>query len=149
MAEFKYRLATLLRIRESARDERRVQLAQAYRAEEMLRSRQQRVAEELAVLAGRIRAAAGPGAVDVDTLLDAQRFELVLKAERQQLAAQGEQVRAEVRRRHEALVEANREVQVLQKLRERQFQRWRDEEDRREVKRLDEVAQRLSVKEEF
>jgi len=148
MATFKYRLATFLRIRESARDERRVRLAQAYRAEEMLRSRQQRVAEELAVLAARIRAAAAPGAVDVDTLLDAQRFELVLKAERQQLAAQEEQVRAEIRRRHEALVEANREVQVLQKLRERQFQRWRGEEDRREVKRLDEVAQRLSVKEE-
>jgi len=148
MAKFKYRMATLLRLRESARDERRIQLAQAYRAEEMLRSRQQQVAEELVALAGRIRAAAGPGAVDVDRLLDAQRFELVLKARQQQLAAQQEQIRAETQRRRQALVEANREVQVLEKLRERQFQRWRDEENRRETRRLDEVAQRSSIKEE-
>jgi flagellar FliJ protein len=149
MAKFKYRMATLLRLRESARDERRIQLAQAYRAEEMLRSRQQQVAEELVALAGRIRTAAGPGAVDVDRLLDAQRFELVLKARQQQLAAQQEQIRAETQRRRQALVEANREVQVLEKLRERQFQRWRDEENRRETRRLDEVAQRSSIKEEF
>ena len=32
MAKFKFRLATLLRLREAARDERRAQLAQAYRA---------------------------------------------------------------------------------------------------------------------
>jgi flagellar FliJ protein len=148
MAKFKYRMATLLRLRESARDERRIQLAQAYRAEEMLRSRQQQVAEELVALAGRIRAAAAPGVVDVDRLLDAQRFELVLKARQQQLAAQQEQIRAETQRRRQALVEANREVQVLEKLRERQFQRWRDEENRRETRRLDEVAQRSSIKEE-
>jgi len=148
MAKFKYRLATLLRLRESARDERRTQLAQAYRAEEMVLREQERVARESAELSARIRAAAGPGEVHVDSLLDAQRFELVLKARHQQLAQQRRQVEAEIQRRRQALVEANREVQVLEKLRERQRTRWHEEENRREVKRLDEVAVRSHVKEE-
>jgi flagellar export protein FliJ len=148
MAKFKYRLATLLRLRESARDERRTQLAQAYRAEAMVLEAQARLAAESAGLTARIRATAGPGEVHVDSLLDAQRFVLVLKARHQELAHQRQQVEAEIQRRRQALVEANREVQVLEKLRERQRARWQEEENRQEVKRLDEVAVRSHVKEE-
>ena len=148
MAKFKYRLATLLRLRESARDERRTQLAQADRAEAMVRQEQARLAKESAELSARIRAAAGAGEVHVDCLLDAQRFDLVLKARHHELAQQRRQVEAEIQRRRQALVEANREVQVLEKLRQRQRARWQEEENRREVKRLDEVAVRSHVKEE-
>ena len=142
MAKFKFRLATLLRLRESARDERRALLAQAYRAEDLILQERQRLEAERAALESRIRDAAGPGEIEVDRLIEAQRFELVLRTQKEQLAGQLEQVKAEIERRRQALVEANREVQVLENLREKQHQRWRDEENRREVKRLDEVGQR-------
>jgi len=145
MAKFKFRLATLLRLRESARDERRTLLAQAYRAEDLILEERQRIEAERAALERQIRDAAGPGEIEVDRLLEAQRFELVLRTQKEQLARQHEQVKAEIERRRQALVEANREVQVLEKLREKQHQRWRDEEDRREVKRLDEVGQRRAL----
>lgn len=142
MAAFTFRLATLLRLRESIRDQRRQDLAQALRAEELLRREQQRVEDELRQLTERARQAAAPGEVHVDTLLEAERFELVLLARRRLLASQQETLQAEIQRRRAALVEANRQVQVLQRLRQRQAERHRQEENRREVLALDEVAQR-------
>lgn len=148
MAKFTFRLATLLRLRESARDERRAQLAQAFQAEELIQQEQARIDGELQSLVGQVRSSAGPGEVNVDRLIDAQRFEMVLKAQTQQLARQHEQVKVEIERRRQALVEANREVQILEKLREQQRERWRDEENRQDIKRLDETAQRRGVEEE-
>lgn len=142
MAPFTFRLATLLRLRESIRDQRRQDLAQALRAEELLRQEQQRVEDELRQLTERARQAAAPGEVHVDMLLEAERFELVLLARRRLLASQQETLQAEIQRRRAALVEANRQVQVLQRLRQRQAERHRQEENRREVLALDEVAQR-------
>lgn len=142
MAPFTFRLATLLRLRESIRDQRRQDLAQALRAEELLRQEQQRVEDELRQLTERARQAAVPGEVHVDMLLEAERFELVLLARRRLLASQQETLQAEIQRRRAALVEANRQVQVLQRLRQRQAERHRQEENRREVLALDEVAQR-------
>jgi flagellar export protein FliJ len=50
--------------------------------------------------------------------------------------------------RRVALAEANREVRVLEKLRDRQHERHRQEENRQEIKELDEVAGRRAVREE-
>lgn len=148
MAAFTFRLATLLRLCESIRDQRRQDLAHALRAEELLRHEQQRVEDELHDLAQRARQAAGPGEVHVDALLEAERFELVLLARRRLLASQQEMLQAEIQRRRTALVEANRQVQILQRLRQRQAERHRHEENRREVLARDETAQRQAYAQE-
>ncbi len=142
MAKFKFRLATLLRIREATRDQRRVELAEAYRVDDLLKQQLDRVGEELNWLHEQRRGAAGPGPVEVDRLVEAHRFELALKARATHLGQQREQVSVEVQRRRQILVEASREVRVLEKLRQRQTQDHRREENRQETKRLDEVAGR-------
>jgi len=148
MAKFKFRMATYLRLREAARDERRSQLAQAYRAEEMILGEQRRLETESAALAARTREAARPGEIQLDRLLDAQRYQTLLKAQQQHLAGQHELVKTEIERRHQVLVEANRDVQVLEKLRNRQQEEHRYQENRREIGQLDEVGQRRSVEED-
>ncbi len=148
MGKFKFRLATLLRLREATRDERRGELAEAYRLDDLLRQRVDDLGGELGSLLARCRQAAGPGPVDVDQLVEAQRYELALTAQRTELERQREAVAAEIDRRRQALVEANREVRVLQKLREQQTERHRQEENRQEVKQLDEAAQVRTVAEE-
>jgi len=45
-----------------------------------------------------------------------------------------------VHKRREAVVAADREVRVLEKLRDSQHERHRDEETKQEAKRLDEMA---------
>jgi len=147
MPKFKFRLATLLRLREAARDERRTQLAEAYRVDDILQQRLRRVRAEIDQLRAECRRVAGPGTVDIDRLVESQRYELSLRAQQQQLLRQREAVTAEIERRRAALVEANREVRVLENLREKQAARYQQEENRREIKRLDEVAQRRAAQE--
>jgi flagellar FliJ protein len=145
MPKFKYRLATLLRIREAARDERQIELAEAYHADDVLRQHEEQITAEIAGLKESCREAMAPGTVDVDRVLTSQRYEMLLRAHGVQLGKQREQVGAEIERRRQLLVQANREVRVLEKLRERQVERHRDEEARREVKLLDEVGGRLGA----
>ena len=147
MARFKFRLATLLRLREATRDERRSELAEAFRADDLLEQQQGELGTELGELKSRYRAAAEPGTVHIDRLVEVQRYEVTLKAQQTQLAKQREVVAAEIERRRQVLIGADRDVRVLEKLREKQALRHRREEDRRENKRLDEVAGLCAVRE--
>ncbi len=148
MAKFKFRLATYLRLREALRDERRSHLAQAYRAEEVIVQEERRLEAESTAMAAKVRDFARPGEIDVDRLADAQRYQIVLRAQQQHVASQRALVKTEIQRRHQALVEANRDVQVLEKLRSRQSDQHRYQENRREIAHLDEIGQRRTVKED-
>jgi len=140
MAKFIFRLTALLRIREARRDECRAALADAYRVDDVLRKQFEGLSREIDALREYCRLKASPGTVDIDRLVEAQRYELVTRAKQQNVTQQRQAVAGEIERRRQALVEADREVRVLEKLRERQVEQHRREEDLREVKRLDEVA---------
>jgi flagellar FliJ protein len=140
MARFKFRLATLLKLRESARDERRTELAQAYQADDVVGGHLQQVHDELGALKNQRREAAGPGAVDIDRLIEAQRYEVILKARQRQMNEQRARLAAEIERRRVALLAANREVRILEKLRDRQTEQFLQAENRLDIKRLDEIA---------
>jgi len=148
MATFKFRLATLLRLREATRDERRMELAEVYRLDNLLQQRSDNLSSQLSSLQEQCRRVVGPGTVDVDQLVEAQRYELSLRARQKQLDQQREAVATEIQRRRQTLVEANRDVHVLEKLREKQARRHRRQEDRREIKLLDEVACGRALREE-
>ena len=143
MATFQFRLATLLKLREATRDERRTELAQALRADDLLQQRQVELARELNALQGDQRTQASGMTLDVDWLLDAQRYGLVLHLEQQQLATERSTIAQEIDKRRQALLEADREVRILEKLREVQRDRYRTAQDGLLMKQLDEVAGRL------
>jgi len=140
MSSFHFRLETLRRLRLAERDLRRADLAKAIRAEEMLHSEDRTLQRQQAAAVQRGRRLKSPGSADVDALLQAHRYELVLAARRRQLAAQIAQVQAESERRRLALVEADRQVRVLDKLRERQAAVHRQLASREEAKQFDEIA---------
>jgi flagellar FliJ protein len=145
MARFKFRMATLLKLREAARDERRTELAQAYRADDVLGKNLEQVKTELIALEDRCRKAAGPGAIDIDRLIEAQRYEIILKVQQRSLNEQRGKLAAEIERRRVALLAANREVRILEKLREHQIEQHNQAENRLDIKRLDEVARLQTV----
>lgn len=134
----KFRLATLLRLREADRDDRRGELAEAFRAAETIDEHLAEVRQHLEGL--RKLQTVEAGGVDVDRLIEAGRYEMVLRVQQLQLEQNRQQVQAEVERRREILVAADREVRVLEKLRETQQQKERAELERLAMKRLDEVA---------
>jgi len=148
MAKFKFRLSTLLRLRQSARDERRTQLARAYQADEIVAQEEQRLERDLSELENQSREASKPGPLDVDGLLETRRYELLLRAQRQHVRQQRQAVREEIENRRRTLLEADRGVRVLESLQEKQLQRHRRNENRLEIKQLDETAQRRSAQED-
>lgn len=142
MSVFRFRLSTLLRLREADRDERKVRLAEAQRAEQMIQEKIAELNGQIGMARRELAAAGGPGTVDVDRLMHAQRFGLQLEAEQQAAAAQLRAVAAETERRREALTAADREVRILEKLREQNSARFNREQAKREMKSMDEAANR-------
>ena len=139
MPEFRFRLATLLRLRQSVRDEFRLRLAESQRADEDLRDRLTRLDAERRQLQGR-RRRAGPGEVDVDRIVEVERYTSVLRSEEERLQQRRETLAVEIQQRRQSLLKADQDARSLEKLRERHLLRHRREQWRRESKQLDEVA---------
>jgi flagellar FliJ protein len=140
MARFNFRLQTLRRLREIHRDEQRGRLATAFEAERILAEQRNAVTAETAALVESQRTLMRQGALDVNQLLTAQRYQMALEAQSRTLADQAARLAEEVERRRQSLVEADREVRVLDKLEERKRQQHREASQRAETKVLDEVA---------
>jgi flagellar FliJ protein len=145
MAKYKFRLATLQKVRDARRDRDRAALAEAFRAEQVLADRNAALSSEAAELQTLQRSVLTSTVLDVNRLLEAQRYELVLKARSADLAQQQTMLAVETERRRQQLIEADREVRVLERLDERHRQEHRRKEERIEVKQLDEVANRWTA----
>ena len=140
MARFQFRLQTLRRLREIHRDEQRGRLATAFEAERILQQQRDALAQEAAEHLESQRRAMSEGRLDVNWMLTTQRYQLGLEAETKVLAEQAIRLAEEVERRRQTLVEADREVRVLDKLEERQRLLHRERANQTETKWLDEVA---------
>lgn len=140
MSVFQFRLATLLRLRLAERDERRSDLAKALAAAEILQRQGQSLLAEREENRDRIRRAGAPGSGNVDALIHGHRYEAILKGRAAQLAVQEVQVEREIERRRAILVEADRQVKVLEKLKERRAAEHRSWQDKLEARQLDEVG---------
>ena len=145
MSAFTFRLAPVLRLREATRDERRGQLAEALRLEAELSERIAHVESDLNLAVRAAQAAASPGTVNVDRLIDAGRYELTLRGERHQMQLQMQALGDEIERRRAVLAAADRDVRVLEKLREHQLERHEADERKREQRVLDEAGLRNFV----
>jgi flagellar export protein FliJ len=136
------RLATLLRLRALTRDERRTLLAAAHRDDEELVRRLTRLGGQQQRLRDDCRHAAGPGEIDIDRLVAAHRCAVGLQARERELREQRQSLAGEIERRRQSLVEADQEVQILEKLQDRRHQAQRLDAERQEAKQLDEAALR-------
>src|SRR5581483_2233371 len=121
MAAFQFRLAAVLRVREHARDEKRWELR-------ALNEVRRRMAAEIRALENELSA----HAQRIGERIRGKRLELE-QLERQLIAQRAE------------LVEAMRAVKSLEQLRKRQAEKFQREEESRQQKFLDEVAQRPFV----
>ena len=101
MSKFTFRLRTLLKLRESVRDQYRGELAQAFEAERIIEQQSAELADQLKGVHAEKAAGAEPGEIDVDRLLQSNRFELVLRSQQQELADRAKKVAEEVDRRRQ------------------------------------------------
>ncbi len=142
MSKFRFRLATLQKLRETHRDEMRSKLAEAYQAERLLGEQIVAIHAEEAELEQAHRGALESGATNVNQLLDLQRYSAVLKGQLATMEGQTKMLSTEIEKRRLALVEADQEVRVLEKLHERQLASHRSQKMMAEAKMMDEIASR-------
>lgn len=140
MAPYRFKLESVRRVRQARRDGLRGELADAYTAAEKLADERRRVGRELAAVRARLAEASRSPQLDVNRLLDAQRYELILKAQLQDLANKEAMVAQEIERRRDAVAEAEREVKVTDALDRAGRERHRTEAARAESKQMDELA---------
>jgi flagellar protein FliJ len=140
MPKTKFRLGTLLRLRENYRDELRSRLAQAIHAANLLSEQQQLVKQEFSQLHTCQRMALAGETANVNQLVDVQRHLLMLRTQEETMLKQSEILQAEIERRRLAVVEADRQVRILEKLRERKQLEIRQQQMRAEIKQFDEIA---------
>jgi flagellar export protein FliJ len=140
MKPFQFRLATLLKLREQARDERRSQLAEACRAAQTLADHRATVQAEADGLRAEYAGITQIAPINVDRLLDNHRYQRILAAQLANIDLQDRKLADEIERRRLALVAADRDVRILENLRETQRDRHRQAAESLENKRFDEIA---------
>jgi flagellar FliJ protein len=144
MSRFQFRLKSLLAIRETTRDLRRAELAESLALERSLNEREAALQRELDDQNQWFRRGTAPGPLNVDRLSTGHRYQLLLRRQARTLAGERQSLALEIERRRQVLLEADREVRVLEKLRERQFEHFRRQLAAAEVKQLDEAAARTT-----
>ncbi len=142
MASFRFRLSSLENFRRQARERCQLELAAAEADRQNLDSQRNDVERQIVALRHAVRGSVGPGRVDVMQLASASDFECRLRGELEQLNRRASVLAEEVARCRQAVVEADREVRTLEKLRQRQHEQFQSDERRAESKRLDDAAVR-------
>ncbi len=142
MAGFTFRLEPILKLRMTARDRCRESLAAAYHAEQIIQQQLEAVRQTIRQSERMRRRLSNPGHINVDRLLDTHRYEMTLESQVTEMERKRSQVQAEIQRRREALVEADREVRLMEKLRAKKQFAYRQREAKTEIRELDEVALR-------
>jgi flagellar FliJ protein len=136
MRPFHFRLNKVQHIRQSVREQRRLELLEAQQAEDHVSSQIADLQSELQSLQSHARFAAAPGRLNIDDLRHTQRFERSLRGELQSAQTRRQALSAEVERRREAVVEADREVKVLDRLEEKQRAQYRIDQARCEARAI-------------
>ena len=142
---FKYRLAPLLKIRENVRAEKQAELNQAHEAARLVEEELERVRGEYAHCMEQGLQAAQQEQIDVNYLLAMRRHQAYLITQQELAIKQLEEIRQEIERRRIALMEADREVKVLEKLREKMKAKYLQEEALADLKQMDEIAGRTKT----
>ena len=145
MARFHFRLQPLFGVRQGERDQCRTHLAEALATDRALASDETSSRQALRDEQDHLRRQATPGRVDAQALAAAERYATGLRRQLAALAERRATLAPEIERRRLAVVEADRELRVLEKLHQRQQAQFQLDQSRAEGKLLDEAAARTGA----
>ncbi len=139
MKRFRYRFDSILKVREMARDEARLKVADALKALAILDERVQSLKSEQTELKTQIFQNL-TGAISVDNLLEQGRYDLQIDLQRRELETQKLQIEQEVERRRGRLALAEQECRKFERLKEIAQENYTRQEWERLQAELDELG---------
>ncbi|MCL2744878.1 MAG: flagellar export protein FliJ [Planctomycetaceae bacterium] len=138
---FKFQLEPLITIRNNELKKKQAELAKAYEArrrmEELGKKNEEEIAENLE--AGRKMINAG-GEISADYLMGLRRQEMFLQAQRKKIRENIAMIDEEIERRRAAVIEANKSLKMVERLKEGRYEKYLLEERRKETAAMDEAA---------
>ena len=140
MRGFRFRLRSLQRLREETRNMAKRNLANAIQQRNALVADEQDVQNEIQGLESQMRRSVAQPQVNIDAVLNGHRHRTSLAGKLSQIGKAIAQANEEVNRCRAKLVEADRDVKVLEKLHERQLAEHNRQIAAHEAKLLDEAA---------
>jgi flagellar protein FliJ len=145
MAKFTFSLDSVLRWRVAQRDECRQAVAVAMRLAQQAQDRVTACDEELQQLS---RHTGSAGTINIGQRIASDQYAAGLRRQRQRLIDELAARTTELESRRAALVDADREVRTLERLRERQVETFEIDERRREQRGMDELSLRNHLAEQ-
>lgn len=140
MSEFQFSLQSVLKVRLAERDGRRTELADAQRSLLALQTEFGRLERDLQHLRAQLRRSLLPGSLDVAHLQSCNACELTLRREIDLLDQQRRDAEKEAEQCHAALIQADQQVRMLEKLSDKQREEHSRDEKKRERRHLDELG---------
>jgi flagellar export protein FliJ len=143
---FQFRLDKLRRIREQRLQQKQIALAQAVHFEQQVDARTAAILAVMAQQKQGLRQALSAPQVPLDKVIATKTYEGVLASAERGLVLQKEQIQAVIAGRRRELVEADRDVKILDNLSDRQRQRFNDAVEKVDALLMDELAAQAALR---
>ena len=143
---FKFRLTPILKIRENVRRERQAELVKAQEAEVIVLEKIAEIKQKRVDLKDAVRSKIQEKKINVDFMITSRRHEAFLIAQQTQIEEKLEILRKEIEKRREALLEADKEVQVMEKLRDKQKEQYETQQRAMETVLMDEIGSQKAAR---
>ena len=144
MAQFKFKLAAVLRHREALEKEKQRDYALALARQKELEDQLKALNQAMQANNDDVRQNHLVGRLDVSFITAHRRFLVGMQRRGIDLVNAINKAQRETEAARAVMAEAAKQRMVLEKLREKQEQRWRDEAGRKEMMALDEVAMQIA-----
>lgn len=145
MSRSQSELEALTKLRTRARDAQRARVADAVQAEAALDTQLEEIDREVTAMREKQRQSRG-GAINARTVLEIERYEMLLKTNAIEIHRQKQTIRQELERRMSDLAVAEQQLKAVEKLEERRRQRFQQAAEKKEQRELDEIATQLFLR---
>ncbi len=142
---FTFRLEPLISIRDNVLKEKQAELAKAYEARRIAEEKRLEVERNIEDNQRFGREMLRSGTINIDFLLGVRRHEAFLAAQFDEVRRHIALIEEEIEKRRAAVAEANKELKIIEKLKEKKREKYRAEENRKETIQMDEIAERRKV----
>ena len=138
---FNFRLEPLITIRNNVLQECQAELAKAYEARQILENDMKKLDQQIAEGMQNARDIMQTGKIiNVEYLIGFRRQEMFLRANQDELMEKIKLVDEEIEARRSAVAVANKELKIVEKLKEQRFEKYLAEQNQTEMKMMDEIA---------
>lgn len=144
MATFRFNLEGVLRHRKHIEQQHQRAVGELLAQMTAMQAEMQALNDTVSDSTEQLRTSHLTGSIDLGYLTAHRRFMLATRAKAADLLQRMARLQQQIDQARQRLAEAAKQRKIIEKLKEKQFERWRDDLQRKELANLDEVGMQLS-----